>query len=234
MALPSTRFVLLDLDGTLVDSVEPMRRWARALCARYELPPGGAEWIIGQWDSYATWQSFVGAAAEHLGYPEAAMEWTDHLLEHYPREFVLEPAAAERLAALRAAGWKLGIVTNGGTSMQAAKINQVRLHDYVDVVCISEAEGVRKPDRAIFARAAEKLGVELGPRGWMVGDTLGADISGGIAAGLRTIWLPDDADLADAAADGGPGPGGPSGPGPQPEHVCGSIVAALDLILGSA
>src|ERR1700722_6508146 len=139
MTFSSTRFVLLDLDGTLVDSVEPMRKWARSLCASYELPAGGAEWIMDQRDSYAPWQAFVGAAAEHLGFPEAAAEWTDHLLKNYPRLFTLEPAAAERLESLRAEGWKLAIVTNGGTNLQSAKIEQVRLHDYVDVICISEA-----------------------------------------------------------------------------------------------
>jgi len=227
----AARFALFDLDGTLVDSIAPLRAWARSLCDRYGLPEGGADWIIGNRDAHPTWQGFAGAAARHLGHADSAELWTNDLLANYPREFVLDPLAAERLEALRAEGWKLGIVTNGGTTMQAAKIDQVRLHTYVDVICVSEAEGVRKPERAIFESAARKLGVELGPHGWMVGDTLGADIAGGIAAGLRTVWLPGE-DAADRTAGGSAT--SRIDAEPRPDHVRGSIVDALDLILASS
>jgi len=225
------RFALFDLDDTLVDSAMPMRSWAQSLCARYGLPADGAEWIMANRKACSTWQEFAGSAAHHLGRPDAAEEWTADLLANYPREFVLDPGAAERLEALRAAGWKLGIVTNGGTTMQAAKIEQVRLHAYVDVICVSETEGVSKPHRAIFESAARKLGVELGPHGWMVGDTLGADIAGGIAAGLRTVWLPGE-DAADRTAGGSAT--SRIDAEPRPDHVRGSIVDALDLILASS
>jgi len=226
---------MLDLDGTLVDSVGPLCKWAQRLCAEYGLPAGTAEWVIEQRDSYATWQTFVGAAAEYVGRPEKSAEWRDHLVRNYPHEFTLAPDTAERLTSLRAAGWKLAIVTNGSIGMQTAKIDQVGLHDYVDAICISEAEGVRKPDRAIFERAAGRLGVELGSHGWMVGDTLRADVEGGISAGVRTIWLSSDAqEPSGAAASSVTGGGLGEGLEPRPEHVCGSIVAALDHILTSA
>jgi HAD superfamily hydrolase (TIGR01509 family) len=226
------RFAMLDLDGTLVDSVGPLRKWAQRLCAEYGLPAGTAEWVIEQRDSYASWQTFVGAAADYVGRPEESAEWRDHLVRNYPHEFTLDPDTAERLTSLRTAGWKLAIVTNGGVGMQTAKIGQVGLHDYVDAICISEAEGVRKPDRAIFERAAARLGVELGSHGWMVGDTLTADVEGGIAAGVRTIWL-SDAQNSSGAAAGSVGGGLGEGLELRPEHVCGSIVAALDHILTS-
>jgi FMN phosphatase YigB (HAD superfamily) len=216
------RFALFDLDGTLVDSATPLRAWAERLCADYEMPADDIEWIMDHRHLFPTWQQFVGAVAGHLGRPESAGEWSEHLLAHYPPGFVLDPAAAERLESLRARGWRLGIVTNGETRLQTAKMDQVRLQSYVDVVCISEAEGVRKPDRAIFESAARKLGTGLGPHGWMVGDTLAADIAGGIGAGLRTVWLPAAGTAQDAP------------PQPRPDHVRASIVDALDLILASS
>lgn len=214
------RFALFDLDGTLVDSATPLRIWAGTLCTEYDLPVDAVEWSMSHRDTYPAWQQFVGGLAGYVGRPEYAEEWCEHLLANHPLGFTLDPAAAERLESLRAEGWKLGIVTNGGTGLQTAKINQVRLPSYIDVICISEAEGVRKPDRAIFESAARKLGTELGPHGWMVGDTLSADIAGGIAAGLRTVWLPAE--------------GVPRDADPRPDHVLGSIVDALDLILASS
>jgi FMN phosphatase YigB (HAD superfamily) len=226
----TTRFALFDLDDTLVDSTVPMRAWARSLCERYELPEDSSEWIMKNWRICSTWQDFTSMAAHRLGRAEAAAEWTDDLLANYPLEFVLDPSAAERLEALRADGWKLGIVTNGGTTLQAAKINQVGLGSYVDAICVSEAEGVRKPDRAIFENAARKLGVDLGPHGWMVGDTLSADIAGGLAAGLRTVWLPGEHAPVGSAHEGADWADGE----PRPHFVRSSIVEALDLILASA
>jgi FMN phosphatase YigB (HAD superfamily) len=58
----------------------------------------------------------------------------------------------------------------------------------VDSVCISGAEGFRKPDQRIFALAAERAGAQL-TSGWMIGDNPQADIAGGRDAGLRTVWL---------------------------------------------
>jgi putative hydrolase of the HAD superfamily len=53
---------------------------------------------------------------------------------------------------------------------------------------VSEGAGVRKPDRRIFELAAELARQPL--TGWMIGDHPEYDIGGGVAAGLRTGWLP--------------------------------------------
>jgi putative hydrolase of the HAD superfamily len=52
---------------------------------------------------------------------------------------------------------------------------------------ISEAAGVRKPDRRVFEAASAAAGRPLS--GWMVGDHPAYDIGGGAAAGLRTVWV---------------------------------------------
>ncbi|MFJ2032903.1 HAD family hydrolase [Streptosporangium sp. NPDC087985] len=55
---------------------------------------------------------------------------------------------------------------------------------------LSGAEGIRKPDVALFEIAAKRCAVTtLAEDGWMIGDNLTADIAGGRAAGLRTIWI---------------------------------------------
>jgi len=92
------------------------------------------------------------------------------------------------LGEARAMGWMLGIVTNGDAAIQARKIAAAGLADLVDAVCISGAEGVRKPDPRLFLLAAEMAGAPAG-RGWMIGDDPDADVAGGRAAGLRTVWV---------------------------------------------
>ena len=53
---------------------------------------------------------------------------------------------------------------------------------------VSEIEGVRKPDAAIFRLAAERCGSTL-DGAWMAGDNPDADLRGAHALGLRTIWF---------------------------------------------
>jgi FMN phosphatase YigB (HAD superfamily) len=80
------------------------------------------------------------------------------------------------------------VVTNGDADGQARKLAAAGLDTAVDSICISGAEGVRKPDPRIFALAAERAGAPLRP-GWMIGDHAEADIAGARAVGLGTVWL---------------------------------------------
>jgi putative hydrolase of the HAD superfamily len=92
------------------------------------------------------------------------------------------------LVALRERGLKLGIVTNGRTTFQARQIEALQLQILVDTILISENEGVRKPDRELFTRASDRLGVD--PAACVfVGDNPIADILGANAAGMRTVWF---------------------------------------------
>ena len=82
---------------------------------------------------------------------------------------------------------KLGVVTNGGQDRQRKKLDAMGLSDTMDVILISGAEGIRKPDRRIFHRALSRLGVE--PReALFVGDHPEADIEGALGAGLDAVW----------------------------------------------
>jgi putative hydrolase of the HAD superfamily len=97
------------------------------------------------------------------------------------------PAAVRLLEELRAAGWKIAVVTNGAAS-QAEKVEAAALSELVDACCISEVEGVAKPQAEIFRRAAARCGCAL-DGAWMVGDNPEADIAGAVALGLKTVWI---------------------------------------------
>ena len=102
------------------------------------------------------------------------------------------PAWRSTLTGLRARGLRLGIVTNGETEFQRRHVEALGLDRLVDAVLISQAEGLRKPDAALFLRAANRLGAE--PAGCLfVGDNPAVDILGAHAAGMRTVWFRDGA-----------------------------------------
>ena len=63
------------------------------------------------------------------------------------------------LAALRSRGMKLALVTNGKRRVQEGTIDALGIRGLFDALLISEVEGVRKPNREIFWRAAARVGV---------------------------------------------------------------------------
>jgi putative hydrolase of the HAD superfamily len=67
-------------------------------------------------------------------------------------------------------------------------MRQAGLLALVDGWCISDVDGVRKPDPAAFHLAAARCGAGL-ESAWMIGDSGPADVGGAVAAGLPCVWL---------------------------------------------
>ncbi|RBY81275.1 HAD family hydrolase [Blastococcus sp. TF02-09] len=179
---------LFDLDNTLADRERAFRLFAAQLLEQHGLPPEHLPWLIqADGDGFVPRPQFLEAARQHLGLAvmlDELIRWYDAT---YPTCYVREPDSIKALRTLKQAGWLLAVVTNGRTSIQSEKVRRTGLDAVVDVVCISEDVGVRKPDPAIFYEAARRCGAPL--TGWMVGDSASADVGGGAGVGLRTAWL---------------------------------------------
>jgi putative hydrolase of the HAD superfamily len=105
------------------------------------------------------------------------------------------------LAALRADGWALVVVSNWDVSLDEVLV-QTGLRERVDAVVTSVAVGAAKPDGAAFARGLQLAGT--GPAAaWHVGDDLDADVAGARAAGIRPVLVDRDGD-GPAPPDGVP------------------------------
>ncbi|MFA2809445.1 HAD family hydrolase [Bacillus mycoides] len=84
--------------------------------------------------------------------------------------------------------FKVGIITNGSTQRQKAKIINTGLNEYFDTIIISEEVGFSKPDKRIFELALKKLNVQ--PENTLfVGDDLEKDIAGCQNANIKGIWF---------------------------------------------
>lgn len=84
---------------------------------------------------------------------------------------------------------KLGIITNGFTELQQARLDRTGLRTHFDLLVISEQVGVAKPHPGIFDYALSLIGNPPREQVLMVGDTPESDILGGNNAGLDTCWL---------------------------------------------
>ncbi|HEX3236763.1 MAG TPA: HAD-IA family hydrolase [Gemmatimonadales bacterium] len=118
----------------------------------------------------------------------AALHGERHL---WSRTAVDAPSALSRL---RAAGLKLGVVSNSDGRVESA-LEAAGLREYFDVVIDSALAGVEKPDPAIFRAALAALEVSPG-EALYVGDLYEIDVLGARAAGLAAVLLLDPADTA--------------------------------------
>ena len=106
----------------------------------------------------------------------------------------LAPGSLDGLAALAATGVALAIVSNSDGTLEdrlrREGICQVGPGAGVPmaVVIDSDAVGVAKPDPAIFHLALRATGVAP-DRALHIGDTVGADVEGARAAGVRPVHL---------------------------------------------
>ncbi len=83
---------------------------------------------------------------------------------------------------------KLYIVTNGVSSIQHSRLSKSGLDVLVNDIFVSEEIGFQKPQKAYFDEVFRRLGNPAREEILLVGDSLSADIRGGIDAGINTCW----------------------------------------------
>lgn len=99
-----------------------------------------------------------------------------------------EPGTRETLESLRGQGYRIGVGTNMTAPQQYEKLRLLGLLELVDFLVCSEEVNAEKPDPKLFARCAEKAGVDAGEC-LFVGDDLERDVGGALAAGIPAVWL---------------------------------------------
>ncbi len=189
------RAVLFDFDDTLVDTRDALTK----LCRHYYVtrpsdnrPPTEEEYIDGLqltnseelslWDFYVRMLEIWPGCFESV---ETALEV--HSLA-VPDAVSIDQRTESMLVDLRAAGIPVGVVTNGPTQMQWAKVRNTGVADLVGAVVVSEEFGVNKPDPAIFRHALRLIGA-CPAETLFVGDNTVADIGGASGVGMQTAWM---------------------------------------------
>ncbi len=189
--------ILFDLDETLTDRLRSIERWAVHFARDYAdclgtVPFGTLASIARSQDGYGDRprEEVFTSLLELVPWRRAPT--VDELLAYWNRTFpgccVAREGVREVLPELRARGIRLGVVTNGGIEMQAAKIDAIAIRPYVDTIVISAQVGVEKPDPRIFRLALDTLGV-VAEGVWFVGDHPHNDMLGAAGAGLTPVWL---------------------------------------------
>ena len=125
-----------------------------------------------------------------VGHADAQV--AEELAHEYGRRrstgLALFPDALPLLAALRAAGKTLILITNGLQETHIARIALLGLEAAFDHALISDAVGMAKPDARIFHHALS-LARCASHEAAMVGDNPVNDIAGAQAVGIPAFWF---------------------------------------------
>jgi len=186
--------VLFDLDGTLADRAAGLARYAAMLAAdfRDRLAACSVDEVHAQILAADDYGSIAQAQrlAARLPWraPMDAILLHAHWVDRFGQACTPFDDVASVIAALQARRIGLGLITNGGSAMQRAKVRALGLESVLSVVAISQELGVEKPDPVIFHHALEILGCPP-ERAWFVGDHPEIDVRGAVRAGLTGFWV---------------------------------------------
>jgi putative hydrolase of the HAD superfamily len=211
------RAVLLDALGTLVELEPPWPLLRRTLSARHGIEVSEEDAKRAMLTEMAYYRSHHqegsdGATLASLRescalvlrgqLPQTSSldseEMTEALLDSL--RFTPFPDTAPSLAALRAAGLRLAVVSNWDCSLRSV-LGQVGLAGAVDAIVVSAEVGAPKPDPAIFSAALAELRCEAS-EAVFVGDSFETDVLGARAAGLRALLLERRPSRSEAALEG--------------------------------
>ncbi|MCX2727207.1 HAD family hydrolase [Thermomicrobium sp. 4228-Ro] len=185
------RLILFDLDDTLCDHARSFRlRVERAIRA---IPPEYVQLPVETIVEFAlsqpshTWEA-VRVALERAGVREQAL--LERALAAYSsdRYYGLElfPDSVPVVWALQQRVLT-GLVTNGPSEIQRAKLERLGIARLFPIVIVSEEVGVAKPEATIFHLALARAGMRP-EETLFIGDHPVNDVAGAARAGLVSVW----------------------------------------------
>lgn len=185
--MPPPDALLLDFDGTLVDSMDECRAVYAEFLEVHGRRPGAAEFdaLVG-----ATVPEIVDRLCAVHGLAERAAALARYrglLAARYAARVVPMPGAAGLIARSRAGGVRLGLVTSAEEPLVRAFLEAHGWGETFDAVITGVVGRPRKPDPAPYVAALVRLG--LGAPDALAVEDSPAGVRSAVAARVRTIGL---------------------------------------------
>ncbi len=185
--------VLIDVDGTLVDSVPDLAYCIDEMLKELGLPVRGEERV----------RHWVGNGVERLvrrglinelnGEPDEALFekampiFNELYAVNTSKRSCLYPGVKEAMEFLKSSGVKIGCVTNKAAQFTLPIIQDLGIADYFEIVVCGDTLARKKPDPLPLLHSAEQLGVKP-EHSLMLGDSM-SDVKAARAAGFDIICM---------------------------------------------
>jgi 2-phosphoglycolate phosphatase len=186
-AASATRLVLFDLDGTLVDTAEDLAAALNRCRMRRGLAPTPPE-QLRPWTSHGARgliQRSFGLLPQDAGYGELRAEFLAYYEQALCVHSHLYEGVEPTLAALEAAGYRWGVVTNKPARFTLPLLRALKLQGRAASIVSGDTAARAKPDPAPILHALDECGCAASAAVY-VGDDQ-RDVQAGRAAGVATV-----------------------------------------------
>ncbi len=112
----------------------------------------------------------------------------DTVFRKYIGEVAVPIDGAYELLAYLSGKYVLCIASNASYARQVKRLTKANMMQYIKHLFTSEKIGHPKPEKAFFDACLTELGDVTPEECIVIGDSLTADIAGGIISGMQTIW----------------------------------------------
>ena len=185
--------IMIDVDGTLVDSVPDLSWCLDETMKQIGLPPRG-EAAARQWVGNGVIRIVQRGIANDLDadHDEALFEkampiFRELYAENTSKRSTLYPGVREGIDYLKTSGIKLGCITNKDAEFTHPILKDLGLWDDFEIVISGDTLEKKKPDPLPLLYGAEKLGAKP-EKSLMLGDSM-SDVKAARAAGFEIICM---------------------------------------------
>ncbi|MGA7179149.1 MAG: phosphoglycolate phosphatase [Thiobacillaceae bacterium] len=190
----SIRVVVIDLDGTLLDTAPDLARAAELMMAELGRPCPSLEAIqtyIGNGVSRLVKRVLTGqmdAEPEPALFDKALAVYQKYYGQHIADQSRPFAGVVEGLEAMRAAGFHLACITNKAEQFTYPLLKATGLFNYFELILSGDTLPRRKPDPLPLLHAARHFGVDIS-QVLLIGDSLN-DTQAARAAGCPVFCVP--------------------------------------------
>ncbi len=187
------KMVLIDVDGTLVDSVPDLAYCIDEMLKALDMAPHGEDEVrhwVGNGVERLVRRALIGqldGEPDEALFAQAYPIFMDLYKDNTSKRSCLYPGVQEGLDYLQQSGYILGCVTNKAAAFTHPLLKDLGLFDYFSSIVSGDTLEKKKPDPLPLLYSAEKLGVSA-EESLMLGDSI-SDVKAARAAGFQIICM---------------------------------------------
>ena len=194
MAIRKPDMILIDVDGTLVDSVPDLAFCIDEMMRRLGREPRGEtrvrDWV-GNGVERLVRRALIGrldGEPDEAEFDRAYPVFLELYADNTSKRSLLYPGVVDGLDYLKTAGYALGCVTNKAEQFTIPLLRDLGIDEYFSIVICGDTLEHKKPHPAPLLHAAEFFKVSPA-QSLMVGDSI-SDVKAARAAGFQIACLP--------------------------------------------